>query len=70
MSYGKSFQKAGKKSVWLAEGQIWSFWQITPRILPKMLMDKNQKKANNVMAVMMEMNKIIIKDLQAAYDAA
>jgi hypothetical protein len=34
------------------------------------LMDKNEKKANNVMKAMMKMSKINIKELQEAYDAA
>ncbi len=67
----EKLSEGGEKSQcgWLKD-KFGLFWQITPRILPQMLMDKDQKKANKVMAVMMEMSKIVIKDLQAAYDAA
>lgn len=45
-------------------------WQINPNILDKMIADKNAKKSQNVMKAMLGMKKIIIKDLQKAYDAA
>ncbi len=45
-------------------------WQIAPRLLPKLLMDKNEKKANSVMKTMMQMSKLDIRKLQEAYDAA
>lgn len=45
-------------------------WQVAPPVLPEMLMDKNEKKANNVMKAMMKMSKINIRELQEAYDAA
>jgi len=45
-------------------------WQIIPSALGKMLGDKDPKKANNVMQAMLQMDKIDIKKLQAAYDKA
>lgn len=44
-------------------------WQIVPEILIKYLGDKDSKKSQNVMQAMLKMKKIIIADLQAAYDA-
>ena len=42
-------------------------WQITPTVLIEMLNDKDAKKAERVMNAMMEMEKIEIKKLKAAY---
>lgn len=43
-------------------------WQIVPSILPEMLRDKDQKKADRVMAAMMQMYKIDIQKLKDAYN--
>ena len=43
-------------------------WQVTPPILPTLLGDPDRVKAGKVMKAMLEMNKIVIADLQAAYD--
>ncbi len=43
-------------------------WQIVPKILGKLLGDKDAKKANSVMQAMLQMKKIDIKGLQQAYD--
>jgi len=43
-------------------------WQVIPTILGKLLQDKDARKANNVMTAMLQMKKIIIKDLEAAYN--
>ena len=45
-------------------------WQITPRILPEMLQDKDPEKAKRVMEAMMQMGKIDIARLKEAYNAA
>lgn len=45
-------------------------WQVTPEILPRLMNDPNPKKSSAVMNAMMKMGKIIIKDIQAAYDNA
>lgn len=42
-------------------------WQIVPTILGKLASDKNVEKAGRVVQAMLKMDKIIIKDLQAAY---
>ena len=44
------------------------FWQIIPKALGQLMGDKNPVKAGNVMQAMMKMNKIIVADLQSAYD--
>ncbi len=41
-------------------------WQIVPPILGQLLNDKDAAKSKRVMDAMMKMDKIIIKDLQAA----
>lgn len=42
-------------------------WQVTPAILIDMLHDKDAKKAERVMKAMLQMQKIDIKKLKAAY---
>jgi predicted 3-demethylubiquinone-9 3-methyltransferase (glyoxalase superfamily) len=43
-------------------------WQIIPPSLGAYLQDKDPKKSQRVMEAMLKMKKIIIKDLQEAYD--
>ena len=43
-------------------------WQIIPGVLGKMLGDKDPKRANRVMQAMLQMDKIDINRLQAAYN--
>jgi len=43
-------------------------WQIIPKTLGELMGDKNPVKAKNVMNAMMQMSKISIADLKAAYD--
>jgi predicted 3-demethylubiquinone-9 3-methyltransferase (glyoxalase superfamily) len=45
-------------------------WQVVPSALGRMLGDRDRKKADSVMKAMMQMDKIDIKGLQGAYDAA
>jgi predicted 3-demethylubiquinone-9 3-methyltransferase (glyoxalase superfamily) len=52
---------------WLRD-QFGLSWQIIPDALGKLLGDSNPVKSRNVMNAMMQMDKIIVKDLQAAYD--
>ena len=42
-------------------------WQIVPTILPKLLQDKDPKKAQRVMQAMLQMKKIDIPGLKKAY---
>lgn len=59
----------GEESVcgWLKDKYGLS-WQITPRALPKLISDPDQEKARRVMQAMMKMKKIVIKDLEEAYN--
>lgn len=43
-------------------------WQIVPPVLGEYLQDKDTEKANRVMQAMLKMDKIIINQLQQAYD--
>ena len=45
------------------------YWQINPTILGEMLSDPDPEKAKRVMEAMLEMKKISIEDLKAAYNA-
>jgi len=45
-------------------------WQVAPEPLLRMMNDKDTKKSMAVMQAMMKMKKIVIADLQAAYDNA
>jgi len=42
-------------------------WQVNPRVLGEMLSDKDPKKAKRVMEAMLQITKIDIGKLQAAY---
>lgn len=43
-------------------------WQIVPTVLSKLLSDQDPKKGQRVMQTLMPMKKLIIADLQKAYD--
>jgi predicted 3-demethylubiquinone-9 3-methyltransferase (glyoxalase superfamily) len=43
-------------------------WQIVPTVLDKLLQDEDSEKANRVMQAMLQMKKLDIAGLQAAYD--
>ena len=43
-------------------------WQVVPRILPQMLNDPDKQRAQRVMQAMMQMVKLDVAALQAAYD--
>jgi predicted 3-demethylubiquinone-9 3-methyltransferase (glyoxalase superfamily) len=43
-------------------------WQIIPKQLSELMGDKDPEKAQKVVQAMLKMNKIIIADLQKAYD--
>jgi len=42
-------------------------WQVVPNVLVKMLQDKDPKKTENVMRVMLQMQKLDINALTKAY---
>jgi predicted 3-demethylubiquinone-9 3-methyltransferase (glyoxalase superfamily) len=43
-------------------------WQVVPNTLMKLMGDKDRQKAGRVMQKMMTMDKLVIKELQDAYD--
>ncbi len=43
-------------------------WQVVPTVLPKMLQDKDSKKSEKVMKALLQMHKIDISKLMAAYE--
>lgn len=43
-------------------------WQIIPTALGRLMSDQDPKKAKALMQAMLKMNKIVIEDLQRAYD--
>jgi predicted 3-demethylubiquinone-9 3-methyltransferase (glyoxalase superfamily) len=45
-------------------------WQINPSILGRMLADPDAERAQRVMRAMLRMQKIVIAELEAAYNAA
>jgi len=67
--YWEKLSESGEKGQcgWLKDRYGMS-WQVTPKVLPKMLTDKDQKKADRVMTAMMEMHKLDIDTLERAYD--
>ena len=65
----EKLSEGGEKSRcgWLKD-KFGLWWQVIPSALGEMLNDKDPKKSKRVMQAMMKMDKIIIKDLQKAYD--
>ncbi len=43
-------------------------WQIVPKKLPQLLQDPDRTKADRVMQAMLKMSKIIVADLEKAYN--
>ena len=68
--WNKLTSEGGEESMcgWLKDKYGLS-WQIIPSTLGEMLGDKDPEKANRVMQAMLKMQKIIVADLQEAYDA-
>lgn len=60
----------GRESMcgWLKDKYGFS-WQIVPKRLIQLMSDPDQEKAQKVVQVMMKMQKIIISDLEAAYNS-
>ena len=52
---------------WL-EDKFGLSWQIVPTILPKLMSGGDPKKSNRMMQELLKMDKLIIADLQKAYD--
>jgi predicted 3-demethylubiquinone-9 3-methyltransferase (glyoxalase superfamily) len=66
--FWEKLSEGGQKSRcgWLKD-KLGLSWQVIPNILGELLEDKDSKKANRVMAAMMQMDKI---DIQKLKDAA
>jgi len=66
--WGKLTAGGGQESEcgWLKD-KFGLSWQVTPTVLIDMLNDKDPKKAGRVMKAMMQMQKIEINKLKAAY---
>jgi len=45
-------------------------WQIVPTALHRLLGDKDPKKSQRVMQAILQMKKIVISDLERAYESA
>jgi predicted 3-demethylubiquinone-9 3-methyltransferase (glyoxalase superfamily) len=69
--WGKLTADGGEESMcgWLKDKYGLS-WQITPPQLLKMMSDSDREKAGRVMQAMMQMKKIDLRKLQAAYEGA
>ena len=67
--WGKLIADGGEESAcgWLKD-KFGVSWQITPTVLIDMLHDRDVEKAERVMHAMLQMKKIDIAKLQAAYD--
>jgi predicted 3-demethylubiquinone-9 3-methyltransferase (glyoxalase superfamily) len=67
--WGKLTADGGEESQcgWLKD-KFGLSWQVTPTVLIDMLHDKDLEKADRVMNAMLEMQKIEISKLKAAYD--
>jgi predicted 3-demethylubiquinone-9 3-methyltransferase (glyoxalase superfamily) len=67
--YWERLSEGGQKSVcgWLKDRYGLS-WQVTPKVLPRMLKDKDPARADRTMTAMMGMAKLDIAALERAYD--
>jgi predicted 3-demethylubiquinone-9 3-methyltransferase (glyoxalase superfamily) len=68
--FWEKLSEGGQESMcgWLKD-KFGLSWQIVPRVLFEMLGDKNPVKAQKAMQAMLQMKKIIIKDLEKAYNS-
>jgi predicted 3-demethylubiquinone-9 3-methyltransferase (glyoxalase superfamily) len=69
--YWDSFVKDGGKESqcgWCAD-KYGMFWQIVPKQLGQLMMDEDREKAGKVMHAMLKMQKIIVADLEKAYNS-
>jgi predicted 3-demethylubiquinone-9 3-methyltransferase (glyoxalase superfamily) len=66
--YWEKLSEGGRKDRcgWLTD-RFGLSWQIVPSVLTEMLRDPDPARAARVMKAMLKMDKLIIKDLEAAY---
>lgn len=67
--YWEKLSEGGAKSQcgWVKD-KFGLSWQITPTILLKMISDKDKEKANRATQAMLKMSKIVISELEDAYN--
>lgn len=67
--FWEKLSAGGEKSMcgWLKD-KFGISWQIIPRTLMEFMADKDPERAKRTMTAMMKMSKIIVADLQKAYD--
>ena len=67
--FWEKLSAGGEKSMcgWLKD-KFGISWQIIPRALMEFMADKDPERAKRTMTAMMKMTKIIVADLQKAYD--
>ncbi|HYF03505.1 MAG TPA: VOC family protein [Patescibacteria group bacterium] len=66
--YGKLSDGGEKQPCGWLKDRFGISWQIIPPVLGKLLSDPDHEKANRAMQAMMKMQKIVIADLEAAFD--
>ncbi len=69
--YWQHLSEGGETNVcgWLTDKYGLS-WQVVPTVFAKLIGDKDEKKSQSVMRAMLQMTKLNIALLQAAYDQA
>ena len=69
--YWNKLTDSGQESMcgWLKD-KFGLSWQVVPRVLDKLLADKNSKKADATMQAMLKMKKLDIAVLRRAFDEA
>jgi predicted 3-demethylubiquinone-9 3-methyltransferase (glyoxalase superfamily) len=67
--FWEKLSEGGESGVcgWINHDKFGMTWQVTPRVLPEMLMDKDPEKARRAMAAMLKMTKLDIAVLEKAY---
>jgi predicted 3-demethylubiquinone-9 3-methyltransferase (glyoxalase superfamily) len=65
---GEAFRRRKTGALCWLKDKFGLSWQVVPSVLGKLLQDP--AKGKNVMQAMLQMNKLDIKGLQQAYDAA
>ncbi|EKE20437.1 MAG: 3-demethylubiquinone-9 3-methyltransferase [uncultured bacterium] len=67
--FWEKLSEGGKESVcgWIEKDKFGVTWQVTPSILMQYINDPDSKKALRVMEAMLKMKKIVIADLEKAY---
>ena len=65
--YWEKLSEGGNKSQcgWLKD-KFGVSWQIIPKVLPRLMQDEDPSKRKRVMAAMMKMSKIIVRDIEEA----